>query len=274
MFAYPSVALHSPRFCNRKTLLIKTNTNMDVLQDIAYIITRYKVREVDVITNSSNKKPGKTESRYWEFYVGLRENRWKDEEEAARYFGMEPASKQFNRFKNELKKRLLNTLFFIDFNTSDFNEFSRVSHELIKEWSTAKILIKRGAIKAFMDIANKCLRSAQKFENVTMIVEIVRTIKSVVVVYPGLHKEVPKLDKILEEYQKAMFAELMIQNAYDSFLYLVVGQKGYKKSLAPVAEQILNEYAPLAKEHDHVLLQTFYRTIIAPCIFKGTRRMI
>jgi hypothetical protein len=94
------------------------------------------------------------------------------------------------------------------------------------------------------------------------VVEIAKVIKSAIVTYPGLNKDFPRLKKIFEEYHDAMQAETTLQNAYEDFLIQVVGQKGFKKQLAPEVEKLTQELAPLAQKYDHVNLQTYYRIIV------------
>jgi len=105
---------------------------MKELKDLAYIITRYQVQEVNVITNPA-RKATKAGNRYWELYTGIRDNRWATEADIAAHFGINVKDKAYNRLKNETKERLLDTLFFIDIENGEFNEFARQQHQLYKE---------------------------------------------------------------------------------------------------------------------------------------------
>ena len=233
---------------------------MEVLKEISYTLTRYQVRQVDVITNPDTK-PSKKDCRYWEAYLGLREQRWQDDEEFAAHFGMEYPSKSFNRFKNELKERLWNTLLYTEGSGRDHNEYAAVYHDLLQKWAVAEVLKQRGAFKAFRELANECLALALKYEFVKLIADITTSLKANYFLTPSFKKEHQRIKAIYDEYWPIYMAEVGLRNGYEDFLSNLAVAKGYKKNHAPVAAQLVDDFRHLAAQYTTVQFQFFYRVV-------------
>jgi hypothetical protein len=233
---------------------------MEVLKEIAYTLTRYQVRQVDVITNPDSK-PSKKDCRYWEAYVGLREQRWPDEEAFAGHFGMEYPSKNYNRFKNELKDRLWNTLLFTEGIGSDYKEYVAINHDLLQKWAVAEVLKQRAAFKAFRELANECLATAQKYELIKMVVDITLSMKASYFINPAMKKDYERVKAIYSENWPIYQAEVNIRNCYEEFVSELVAAKGYKKNHAPVAEKLVLEFQEAAARVSTIQFQFHYRLL-------------
>ena len=233
---------------------------MEVLKEMAYTLTRYQVRQVDVITNPDTK-PSKKDSRYWDAYLGLREQRWHDDEGFAAHFGMEYPGKSYNRFKNELKDRLWNTLLYTEGVGRDHHEYMAINHDLLQKWAVAEVLKARGAFKAFRELASECLVTAQKYELVKMVVDIAASIKAHCFMSPNLKKEYQRVKAIYAAYWPVYLAEVQLRNAYEGFLSELAIAKGYKKHYAPMAEHLVAEFKYAAATYQMIQLQFHYRLI-------------
>jgi hypothetical protein len=200
---------------------------MEVLKEVAYTLTRYQVRQIDVITNP-DAKPTKKDNRYWEAYVGLRAQRWADDAAMAAHFGMEYPSKNYNRFKNELKNRFWNTLLFTQGIGSDHFEYVEVWKALQQKWAVAEVLITCGAFTAFRELANECLQTAQKYDLVKLVVDITTSLKAHYFIRPNLKKEHQRIKAIYDEYWPIYLAEVSIRNSYETLVSDLINAKGLK----------------------------------------------
>jgi hypothetical protein len=230
---------------------------MKELKDLAYIITRYQVQEVNVITNPA-RKVAKSDSRYWEVFVGVRDNRWKTDEEMAVHFKMDPKSKAFNRLKNETKERLLNTIFFINMENAEFSEYARQQHRLHKEWAQAKTLLMRGANDIFIDRAWKCLKLAIEIEDVATIVDAARHLCKLIVLRPQYHKDHEELLDIVQRYARVLKAEIKIQLEYEKLTKDLMIKKGYKMTYAAQAAEVITAFEKKAARFPQVGFQIYY----------------
>ncbi len=233
---------------------------MEDLKDIAYFLTRYQVRVVDVLTNPPQGAE-KKENRYWDFYLGLRENRWKCEEDAAAYFGLLPESKAFSRLKNEVRRRLYNTLLFIDATKPELSDYNRIAQDLMKDWAVADTLRRRGAIRAFLDLAWRCLQIALRIEHVAMVVDIAQMIKTSTFSRPNLSREYLRTKRIFDVYWPAYQAEVNLRQGYEDFILGLAANKGYKMDRAPEARSLAQEAQPLLEQYNHMGLHFYGRML-------------
>jgi hypothetical protein len=230
---------------------------MDTLREIAYILDRYKVRQIDVLSNSSQPR----ESRYFECYTGLREGRWANEAEMAAHFQMELDSKSFARFKNEVKKRLHNSVLFIDTSLPEFNDYNRAFVTVMQDMAVAKTLYYRGARLAFLELAEQILVVARKFEYVDVVFEILNYLKLATISYAQHKKDYLKYNTLYQEYKKAYWEEMQVREAYEALILLMVNKKGLKTEYAGLARELLAPLHPLAQGNNFVMFQCYYRLL-------------
>ncbi len=233
---------------------------MESLKEITYTLTRYQVRQVDVITNP-DLKPSKKDNRYWEAYVGLREQRWPDDAAMAAHFGMEYPSKNYNRFKNELKNRLWNTLLFTEGMGPDQNEYIAIYHQLLQKWAVSEVLKHRAAYQAYRELANECLITALKYEFVKTVVDITNSLKAHYFLAATNKKEYQRIRTIHAEYWPVYLADVGIRDAYECFVADFVTIKGFKKKHALEAEQLVAEFKETAAKVNTIDFQFHYKVL-------------
>ncbi|MBL7782937.1 MAG: hypothetical protein JNM22_17035 [Saprospiraceae bacterium] len=230
---------------------------MDTLQEIVHLLDRYKVRQIEVLTNTSDGK----ENRYFECYTGMRDGRWNSDEEMAEYFGFQPGSKAFTRFRNEVKKRLQNSLLFIDTSLPEFNDYNRAAIALTQQWAIAKVLMHRGARRAFVEMAEQILKTAIHFEFVPLVEEVLRMLITAILPFPQHNRDYHRYLEMLEEYQAAHDAEKKVWHAANTLIWPLVARKGHAAEfVAPIREQV-ELLRPLAQRYPYTVLQSYFRSI-------------
>ena len=235
---------------------------MDTLREVIQVLDRYKVREINVLTNPKlNQRSIQKESRYFELYAGIREGKWETEEDCAAHFGMEANSRKFNRFKNETKKRLYNSLLFIDTTLPEFNDYNRAYVNLMQQWSVAKSLQHRGARAAFLEIAEQALKVAQQFEYTDAEFDVLKAIKMTTLPYPGSHKTFLQRKEQYIRCKETYQAELLAREAYEDLLFPLIKKKGFRKEQACIAFELVEKLKPYAEQVQTVGFQYYYRII-------------
>ena len=230
---------------------------MDTLHEIIHLLDRYKVRQIEVLTNTPEGK----ESRYFECYVGMRDGRWESEDDMALYFGLEPGSKAFTRFKNEVRKRLQNSILFIDTSLPEFNDYNRAGITLTQQWAIAKVLMFRGARKAFIEMAEQVLRVAIHFEFLDIVEEVLQLLITSIMPFPQFNKDFPKYLKMYEEYTAAHDAEKVVWKSITLLIWPLVTKKGIPaEHLEPIRQKV-ESLRPLADRFQYTYLQSHFRTM-------------
>ncbi len=151
---------------------------MNTLKELASIVTRYKVKSIQVIGNSRAKSTDQESNRYQNFYEAITTKQFTTEEEAAALFKLTPNDRAFKRLKNGLKKRLVNTLFFIDVNRSDFNGIQTAYYSAQKELCAINILLDRGANSIAVEMAQNLLKQISKFDFTFIQLELSKILSS------------------------------------------------------------------------------------------------
>ncbi|MFK8057215.1 MAG: hypothetical protein AB8F78_13915 [Saprospiraceae bacterium] len=110
---------------------------------VAQLISRQKLRKIDVLTedvlNAKN-------SKFRELYVGLRDGTIRSDREAAlKLYDAGPSDARYRQLKSRFRKRLLNTLFFVDQSRPHRSSFDQTYHNCQRDWSLINILRVNGA---------------------------------------------------------------------------------------------------------------------------------
>jgi len=132
---------------------------MEELQELSYILTKYKTQSIEIIGDDSKQYNSKLYQLFQIIQNGEAKN---DNQAALAIYGEEKISVKYRNLKYELKKRLLNTILFID--TNNQKSRSDVYYQCWKEWATCRVLIGKSARKTAVKIAERIFRKAQQFD--------------------------------------------------------------------------------------------------------------
>jgi hypothetical protein len=230
---------------------------MENLKELIAFLDRYKVRQIDVLTNPTAGRK-KEESRYFECYVGLREGRWATEAEMAEHFNYPEKSKAYARFKNEVKKRLLNSVLFIDTSLPEFSDYSRAAVALIQQWAVAKTLLIRGISPLFIEVAQKALESAIHHERLETIVEITTALRERLALFPQYSRDYRRTVSIFEQYYAAYQAEIEVGLAYESLVHRMALKKSLPDDLAAEAQKLAETLSDRPRLFPYLTIQYKY----------------
>lgn len=165
---------------------------MERLKELIRVINRLKVNQISVI---GNYRPRETMSD--EFYEKLCNNEFKNDDEAAQYFfNTNSDNRNYKLLKKRFEANLINTVFFIDAKQNNFTSSQRAYYTILKEMAAAKILIARGVGYLSIELLERSLQKAEKFEFTEMAAEITKILKR--------HYGTRDLDEQLFNYYKQL----------------------------------------------------------------------
>jgi hypothetical protein len=132
---------------------------MEELQELAYILTKYKTRTIEIIGDDSRQY----DSKLYQLFKAIQTGEVKTDKQAAlSIYGTEEISGKYRNLKHELKKRLFNTILFIDTNSQKNRD--EIYYQCWKEWAACKVLSEKSARKTAVKLAEKILKKATKYE--------------------------------------------------------------------------------------------------------------
>ncbi len=181
-----------------------------ILQALAEIVSKTKVKHIHVIGNPDSKN-----TKFEQFYRALAEGLFQNDEEAAEFFYHSPPNNAaYQKLKNRLQERLINTLFFIDVTQSIFNEYHKAYFTSYKILAAVRILVGRNARNAAISIAEKALEMALKFD----LTDVAFSLSRELCVYYGSMKGIKEKYKVMSEILEKQSVILMAEIKAEKYM--------------------------------------------------------
>lgn len=184
---------------------------MKNLIEISKIVTKKKVKKIEIFDHASLEN---TNSKFSEFYEALAANKFKNDRDAAKYlYDCSPSHDKYRQLKSRFRKRLLNTLFFIDVNLPSASNYDRAYFSSNKDWTLVKILISNGADKTAEDLSKSILTTALKFKFADVIVNCCRILRQYAA-DDGREKDFEQYDEHIKQYSNVLDAEIRSEELF------------------------------------------------------------
>ena len=184
---------------------------MKNLIEISKIVTKKKVKKIEIFDEYSLKNKN---SKFNEFYEALMAGKFRNDRDAATYlYECSPTDDKYRQLKSRFRKRLLNTLFFLDVNVADASSYDRAYYTCNKEWTLVKILLANEATFTAATLARQILTTALKYKFADLIVNcsrILRTYSSEV----EEEKEYEEYDQYIKQYKDILDAEIRSEELF------------------------------------------------------------
>lgn len=184
---------------------------MKNLIEISKIVTKKKVRKIEIFDDHSLKHKN---SKFNEFYEALQANKFKNDRDAATFlYGCSPTDDKYRQLKSRFRKRLLNTLFFLDVNMPSTSNYERAYYSCNKDWTLVKILLSNGADTTAAALARSILTTARKFKFADVIVNCARILRRHAA-QTGEEKLYEEYDQDIKQYANVLEAEIRSEELY------------------------------------------------------------
>jgi hypothetical protein len=185
---------------------------MKHLLEISKIVTKKKVKKIEIFDDHSLKQKN---SKFNEFYELLMNGGLTDDKEAAsKLYGSTPTDDKYRQLKSRFKKRILNTLFFLDINQASSSNYNRAYYNCHKDWTLVKILLSNKADATAAQLAKSILGTALKFEFSDIIVSASRILRAHAMRIED-NKLYEEYSDICEKYQLVLKAEIESDELYE-----------------------------------------------------------
>ncbi|MCB0553191.1 MAG: hypothetical protein KDD02_06530 [Phaeodactylibacter sp.] len=246
---------------------------MKDLKELVYIVSKNKLKAIERLdTNKANRVSA--------FYEKLVNNDLEDDKEALEYFFPNAKnSTPYRKLKAMLRKRLISTLFSIDFKQPSYTDRQRAYYECHKEWAAAKILLGKNAWDACVEICERILKYAIKYEFTEMTLDLLRILRLHYSTRMGNQGKFEEYKKMHQEYEAVFIAENKAELFYCELVMPYVKNQAAKEGLQELALQYFGEIKASMEEHSSyqlhlygsmIRLMTFtmvndYRNALAVC---------
>ncbi len=184
---------------------------MKNLIEISKIVTKKKVKKIEIFDDHTLRHKN---SKFNDFYNALTSNKFKnDRDAAAMLYGCSPQDAKYRQLKSRFRKRLLNTLFFLDINKPAASNYNRAYYSCNKDWTLVKILLSNRAHHSAAAMAKQILTVALKFHFSDIIVNCSRLLRE----YCSnnkMEKDYEVYDSYIKEFSEILNAEIRSEELY------------------------------------------------------------
>ncbi|MEM1327977.1 MAG: hypothetical protein AAGI23_18605 [Bacteroidota bacterium] len=184
---------------------------MKNLIEISKIVTKKKIRKIEIFDDHylENKS-----SKFNEFYEALTQGKFKNDRDAASFlYESTPKDDRYRQLKSRFRKRLLNTLFFLDVNQPAASSYDRAYFSCNKDWTLVKILKDNDADYTAAALARQILTIALKFKFADVIVNCCRILRTYAA-QQGDDKNFEIYDEHIKQYTHILSAEIRSEELY------------------------------------------------------------
>ena len=224
---------------------------MKNLIEISKIVSKKKVKKIEIFDSAALDS---TNSKFAEFYEELTAGKFRNDRDAAtKLYGCSPTHDKYRQLKSRFRKRLFNTLFFIDVNLPGASNYDRAYFSCNKEWTLVKILISNNAHLSAQDLAKSILTTALKFKFADVIVNCCRILRQYAA-EAGDDKTYEVYDEHIKEYNTILDAEM---HSEELFQRVLIKYRKPSTEIDELKDQLLgycDELVSLSEVHESPII--------------------
>ena len=184
---------------------------MKNLIEIAKIVTKKRVRKIEIFDDHSLRHKN---SKFNDFYEALIAMKFKNDRDAARFlYDCTPTDDKYRQLKSRFRKRLLNTLFFLDVNLPSTSSYDRAYYSCNKDWTLVKILLSNDAHLTANALARQILTTALKYKFSDVIVNCCRILRKYAADNEQ-EKEFEEYDAHIKQFSNVLDAEIRSEELF------------------------------------------------------------
>lgn len=218
---------------------------MDEIKDLIKIVTDYTKRNLPLLDLKNQHKNGNKEMN---LFLGIKSGEFSDDEEASHgIYGSKEVDFKFRMLKSRLNRKLLNHLFFMDFESRSFSKATNYYQETLDYLHFSRMLLNVDEINLGQKILYKTIDLARECEYTAIHIDCLNALREV---YAKTYR--PKLFQSvknqIEEYRTLEKKEAKADTIFqDHCLSIYSTVNNRKKKLEPY-EQAINKLEQLYEE--------------------------
>ena len=237
---------------------------MEVLRELTYIVSQYKVDKIPVLDRDDESNSSMMEL----FEKILSGDIATDEDAEKHFFPNAKNQSSYRKFKNSYRKLLTNTAFFIDLDSPAYNNRQKAFYECYREWAAAKILLGKNARMSAVDISERILRYAIKYEFTELVMDISRVLRLHYGTRIGNKRKFDQYNELYYEYKELFQVENIAEEFYAELTIEFVNKKQSNKGVNVKALEAYEKLKPYLDAYQSYGLH-LYAGLINFMIYSG-----
>lgn len=223
---------------------------MDSLSELIRLVTKKRVKKVELFDENSRNKS----SNYFKLFDGIHSEKYRSDADAAKdIYACDPSEKKYLILKTRLKQKLLNTLFFLDFEDESVPEYKSILYDCNKALYCAKVLLMNGSKKIAIPAVEKTLRRAQEFHLTDIELECAKILRSHYSV-SNQYKEFIYFRDLTEKIEQRLHAENLSDRYYQELIAIYAKSKANRGKVRKLADKYYKALTEDFKKHNSTKL--------------------
>ena len=235
---------------------------MKNLIEFARIIEKVKLKTTDFLVANGQQKKTKPVV----FFEKILAGDFKTDRDAAEYFfNTDTNHSNYKNLKRSLRKRLTNTLFFIE-SQKNHTDYARAYLYCCKNMFAAKILLFLQAKNSGIDLCKKVFAKALEFELTEFILDASHYLRLHYGTRMGNAEKFTYYNEIFKKSQKAWVVENLAEEYYATLLIPNIQKKATEKEVHEKSKKYYQELEPYLEEFSSPFLHFLgnYIHVISP----------
>lgn len=183
-------------------------------------------------------------------YEGFVSDKFKDDDDAAlELYHADKRHSAYLKLKGNLRRRLVDAVFFIDILKEKFSDRQRAYFECYKEWAAAKIILSRNTQPAAMAMLEHILKKAETYEFTDLVADIARALRLHYGTREGRLDKFSHYNDLYHKYWRILSFEDLAEELYANLSANYVQDKSVKTKTQEAAVQFYAELQPAVDEY-------------------------
>ena len=233
---------------------------MKDLISLVKIVNKQKVRRINIISESSSSTT-KIQTLYNGIASGIIKN---DEDALTMLYQHQTDRLPLAKLKSRLKKRLVNSIFFIDVNQPSFSDYKRAKFELHRLWTAVRLLIDRGDRIVSLELLENIISVSLKFDFTDISVLSARELTRHYSIINPSNQKAKYYQGLLDAKIELLNKELILESYYNQFSLLSITDKSPDKTkLVSLIENAEEEIKYIFLNFKSLLVTVYYFYILS-----------
>ncbi len=216
---------------------------MQDLRELILLLAQHEVRPLKGLENAKD-------SKLLALYEGISKGKYQsDEEAAADLYGEKHPGSSYRKLKSVLRDKLLDSIFEINTQREEYSDYQRAYYDCHKQWVIVRFLTGQNANTAALSLANKLLRTAERFDFTLLCMDIASYLR----IQYGLRESNPKkfeeASHRFEYFRKVYDAEALAEELYTLLLVRMVNNRSALPEVVMLAREYHERIQPYLEQY-------------------------
>lgn len=193
---------------------------------------------------------GAKDSKLLALYEGIAKSKYNtDEEAAADLYKGQGGTSSYRKLKSDLRDRLLEYVFQINTELSHYSDYQKAYYDCHKQWVIVRFLTGQNANTAALILANKLLRTSEKFDFTLLCMDIASYLRVQYGLRESNDKKFREASEQFDHYRKVYDAEALAEELYTGLVVRTVNNRSAQEEVARMAKEYFERIQVYMKQY-------------------------